>query len=376
MIYLDNAATTKINKEVLDSYQALLNAYYANPSSTHALGLKSDTFQIKARNQILDILHLNSREYEVIFTSGATEANNLFIKGVAFAYKGKGKHIITSKIEHPSVIETCKQLEELFGYEVTYLDVNNEGKIDLDELEKSIKKDTILVSIMFVNNETGVISDLVKIKEIMNRHKDVFFHSDVVQGFAKIPFNYSLLDAFTISSHKIHGLKGSGALIKRRNIRLVAINNGGSQESGYRAGTGNFPVNAMLAKTIRIAFENIKNHYDYVSKIYDYLYDELSKIDGILLNSIKGNSPYILNFSMKNKKGPIVMEALSKNNIYVSTVSACSSKKEAMSDVIYAMHKNEFRAQSSLRISLSFESTLDEAKTFISEFKKVYKSIV
>lgn len=375
MIYLDNAATTRIEKEVLDSYQALLSAYYANSASSHKLGTSSALLQEKARKQILSLLKLND-DYEVIFTSGATESNNLFLKGVAFAYKNRGKHIITSKIEHPSILNTCKQLEELFGYEVTYLDVNKDGLIDIKELEDSIRKDTIIVSLMLVNNEIGTIMNLKKASEVIKKHPLVFFHSDAVQAIGKIDFDYNLVDAFTISSHKIYGLKGSGALIKKKNIRLASLLNGGSQEGGQRAGTSNYAVNVMLAKTLRLAIENQKERYDYVSKLNKFLYDEFENNDEIILNSNRLGSPYIFNFSLKNKKGPIIAEALSNEEIYVSTVSACStSKKEAMSDVIYAIYKDEKRAQSSLRISLSKDTTLSELKVFVDKLRNILKNV-
>ena len=362
MIYLDNASTTVIEKEVLDSYQALLLAYYANPSSSHKLGVQTSNLQTKAREQILKLLKLN--DYEVIFTSGATEANNLMLRGFAFAYQNRGKHIITSKVEHPSILNTCKQLEELYGFNVTYLNVNKDGVIDLEELKSSIQKDTILVSLMLVNNETGAINPIKEVKEILKAHPQVCLHSDAVQGFSKVPFDFNNVDAFTLSAHKIHGLKGSGALIKKKSIRLVSQLTGGNQEDGYRSGTSNFPINVALAKTVRLALEKQNDSYNHVKKLHSYLYEELSKREDILVNSTKDGSPYIFNLSLKDKKGPVIAQALNNQDIYVSTVSACSNKSEPMSKVILAMFNDETRAKSSLRISFSKDTTLKEVEIF------------
>ena len=373
MIYLDNASTTIIEKEVLDSYQALLSAYYANPSSSHKLGVQTNALQNKAREMILKLLNLNG--YEVIFTSGATESNNLLLRGLAFAYQNRGKHIITSSVEHPSILNTCKQLEELHGFKVTYLGVNEDGTIDLEELKSSIQKDTILVSLMLVNNETGAINPLREVKSILKDYPQVVLHSDAVQGFSKIKFDFNNVDAFTLSSHKIHGLKGSGALIKRKSIRLVSQLTGGNQEDGYRSGTSNFPVNVTLAKTIRLALEKQDENYKKVKVLHNYLFDELENNDQILINSTRNGSPYIFNLSLKDKKGPVIAQALNNEDIYVSTVSACSNKTEPKSKVIYAMFNDDNRAKSSLRISFSKDTTLKEVEIFKNALIKILSSV-
>ena len=373
MIYLDNASTTIIEKEVLDSYQALLSAYYANPSSSHKLGVQTNALQNKAREMILKLLNLNG--YEVIFTSGATESNNLLLRGLAFAYQNRGKHIITSSVEHPSILNTCKQLEELHGFKVTYLGVNEDGTIDLEELKSSIQKDTILVSLMLVNNETGAINPLKEVKCILKDYPQVVLHSDAVQGFSKIKFDFNNVDAFTLSSHKIHGLKGSGALIKRKSIRLVSQLTGGNQEDGYRSGTSNFPVNVTLAKTIRLALEKQDENYKKVKVLHDYLFDELENNNQILINSTRNGSPYIFNLSLKDKKGPVIAQALNNEDIYVSTVSACSNKTEPKSKVIYAMFNDDNRAKSSLRISFSKDTTLKEVEIFKNALIKILSSV-
>lgn len=373
MIYLDNASTTIIEKEVLDSYQALLSAYYANPSSSHKLGVQTNALQNKAREMILKLLNLNG--YEVIFTSGATESNNLLLRGLAFAYQNRGKHIITSSVEHPSILNTCKQLEELHGFKVTYLGVNEDGTIDLEELKLSIQKDTILVSLMLVNNETGAINPLKEVKSILKDYPQVVLHSDAVQGFSKIKFDFNNVDAFTLSSHKIHGLKGSGALIKRKSIRLVSQLTGGNQEDGYRSGTSNFPVNVTLAKTIRLALEKQDENYKKVKVLHDYLFDELENNNQILINSTRNGSPYIFNLSLKDKKGPVIAQALNNEDIYVSTVSACSNKTEPKSKVIYAMFNDDNRAKSSLRISFSKDTTLKEVEIFKNALIKILSSV-
>ena len=212
-IYLDYAATTPINEEVLDSYYKLLKENYGNSDSIHELGTKAATYLKKALTHIANLL--NSKENEIIFTSGSTESNNAAIKGVAFAYINRGKHIITTKIEHPSVLDSCKQLEELFGFEITYLDINSDGKIDLEQLKKSLRKDTILVSVMAVNNEMGSIQDIKSIAKIIKENSTALYHIDATQAMCKEKLDYNVADLYNFSSHKFYGLKGSSVLVKK-----------------------------------------------------------------------------------------------------------------------------------------------------------------
>jgi len=374
MIYFDYAATTPINPEILESYNELLKKYYANSASMHIMGAQVDSLQNRARKQIADLLGVKSEE--IIFTSGASEANNTALKGVALRNQKKGKHIITTMVEHPSVLNTCKQLESLYGFEITYLPVNKEGKVELEVLEKAIRKDTILVSLIFVNNETGSINDIEGIGSFLkNNYPHIIFHTDATQGIGKFALNLRDIDLLSLSAHKLNGLKGSGLLVKKQEVKLEPLINGGDQEFGYRAGTSNWPVNVMLAKTLRFAFESKDQNYQIVKRYYDEIRAFLEAREDIQINSPKDGSPYILNFSLKNTKSAVVAGFLEKEGICVSTVSACSAHKALKSYVIEAIYQDEKRASSSLRISLSPLTTEDEIVLLLKALDKALKEI-
>lgn len=247
MIYLDYVSTTPLRKEVLETYQTLLQRYFANADSMHSLGYEVNSLMEKSRSLIAEYLHV--KDNELFFTSGASESNNTAIKGCAFAYQNRGKHIITSSIEHSSVFNTCKELEEVFGFEVDYISVSKNGELNLKELEDKIRDDTILVSIMYVNNEVGMINPIDKISEIIRKkNPKTKFHVDMVQALGKIPVHLTNVDLASFSAHKIYGLKGSGLLYKKSSTQIIPLINGGQQESGLRGGTSNATVNIVLAK--------------------------------------------------------------------------------------------------------------------------------
>lgn len=372
-IYLDYAATTPVSEEVIDSYTRLLKENFANSDSIHELGSKAASYLKKARKQISNLL--SCKENEIIFTSGSTESNNLAIKGVAFAYSNRGKHIITSKIEHPSVLDTCKQLEEYFGYEVTYLDVDSAGKVDLEQLKNSLRKDTILVSIMAINNEVGSINDIKTISKIIKDNSTALFHVDATQAMCKEKIDYSGVDLYNFSSHKFYGLKGSSVLVKKEKVRLVPINSGGEQENGLRGGTSNWPSHVMLAKSLRIGLETLDEHYKYVKDLNFYLRNKLKDINGIVFNSNEDCSPYILNIYFKNKRGEVIMNALSNEGIYLSTKSACSSRSKEYSESVYGVTKDKNISKNSLRISLSHLTRKEELDIFVSILERIVNSL-
>ena len=374
MIYFDYAATTPINPEILEAYNQLLKKYYANSASMHIMGAQVDSLQVRARKQIADILKVKPEE--VIFTSGATEANNTAIKGVALKYQNRGKHIITTKVEHPSVLKVCEQLEKVFGFEVTYLPVNQDGKVELQVLKSAIRKDTILVSIMQVNNETGSINDIEEIALFLKEnYPHIFFHVDATQGIGKLPLNLANIDLLSLSAHKLYGLKGSGLLVKKRAVQLEPLLVGGDQEYELRAGTSNWPVNVMLAKTLRIAFEESEKHYQIVKHYYDEVVDVLKGDENFQINSPSNGSPYILNVSLKGLKAAVVAGYLEKHDICVSTVSACSARKDPYSYVIEAIYNDMNRANSSIRICFSHLTTEEEVATLIKVLKLAPKEI-
>ena len=372
MIYFDNAATTKTRPELIDLAVRLNNEYFANPSSNHALGHEAKRIYEQARKQIL--AHFNG-DFKLVFTSGATEANNLFIKGVALKYKNRGKKLITTVGEHPSVLNAFKQLEEEFGFHVTYLPLLEDGSVDPNELIKSIDDQTILVSIMHVNNEVGAINDLAMLSKIIKTFPKCFFHSDVTQSIGKIKIPYQLIDAFSFSAHKIHGFKGSGALILREKIDLLPLLSGGSHECHVRAGTEAFIPNILLAKTLRLALENEAKSYRHVEALVSYLRAKLALNNEIIINSPVNACPFVLNFSLVNIKSSIVVEALSNAGIMVSSNSACDDKLASHSETVYAMYHDLKRSQNTVRISLGEENTLAEVDHFIEVLNNILESV-
>jgi len=315
MIYFDNASTTIIDERVLKTYQTLLSTYFANPSGIHSLSRDVNRLQDKAREEIL-----NSFRYEggkVIFTSSATEANNLALKGLYLNYRNRGNEIIISAFEHPSVKETAKHLEAEYGAKIITVPVNEEGLFDVDYFRKSLSSKTILVSLMAVNNEIGSINLFHEIKEILKDYPKVIFHSDVTQAVGKIDVAYDLFDAFSFSAHKIHGLKGSGALILKEKLSLNPIFFGGAQEEGVRAGTSNAPTNILLAQTVRLALASQNTNFKKVNSLATKLRDLLLEYpDLFIINSPRSN-PYIVNFSLLQAKASVVLNGLENNEIYV-----------------------------------------------------------
>ena len=373
IIYLDNAATTKVDPEVLDSYNQISLKYFANPSSIHSLGQEASRLLDKSREQILNVLKLT--HHEVIFTSGATEANNLAIKGYCFANRSRGNHIITSASEHPSVLNTVLELKD-FGYEVTVLPVNEKGAVEVKTLKAAIKDNTILVSLMMVNNETGAINPIKEIGEYLKKFPKIAFHVDMVQAMGKLPLDLDNIDMFSIAGHKIHGLLGSGLLIKEKKIILKAINNGGGQENNLRSGTNTLALSASLAKAIRLAISNQAKDYEHVKvlskRLLDYLKDNQDKYR---INSFFEENPYIVNFSLRNHKASVVVEALSNRGIMVSSLSACHAKHEDYSAVVYAMTNDLNIAHNTIRVSFGKDNTLEEVEALIKNLESIIKEI-
>ncbi len=373
IIYLDYAATTPIDKEIVDTYYELLNKYFANTASNHLLGGVVFSLQNRARAQIASYFHATAEE--VIFTSGASESNNLAIKGVAFQYLNRGRHLITSKAEHPSVLNTFRQLEEMFGFSVTYLDVDSSGKVNLDQLAAALTPQTILVSIMAVNNEVGSINDIGKIAKIIKSRSRAFFHCDMTQAIGKIHTDLISPDLISCSAHKIYGLKGSGLLIKRKSVELKPQICGGNHEFGYRSGTSNWPVNVTLAKTIRLAFEHQDEGYEHVRLINDMVRKALINHPLVVINSPVDASPYILNLSIRSKKAAVVVQGLEAAGICVSTLSACSSKLDKPSEVVLNMFGDYERAISTIRLSFSKHTTPEEINRFIETINRVIDAV-
>ncbi|WP_191566976.1 cysteine desulfurase family protein [Metabacillus idriensis] len=369
MIYLDNSATTRTYEEVLHSFTHVATRYFANPSSLHGLGAEAENLLTQARKQIAELLGAEAEE--IIFTSGGTEGNNLAIKGTALALKNKGKHIITTQIEHPSVIESCRQLQELFDFEITYLPVNEEGIVSIKDVEKHIRKDTILVSIMHVNNETGSIQPIEEIGNLLRMFPGIYFHVDDVQGVTKVPLSLENIDLCSISGHKFHALNGCGALFVRKGTRVKPLLTGGLQEMQARSGTESIALAVSMAKALRMSIEKYDICKDDLRKMKNKTIHELTKMNEIVVNTPEQSSaPHILNFSAPGFQSEVLVHMLEQSGVFVSTTSACSSKRKRISNVLLAMGKGDAIASSSLRISLSYENTEHELKVFIDVLKK------
>ena len=376
IIYLDNASTTKLDPVVKETFSSALDKYYANPSSIHKLGQEANYLLNKTKDEILGLLKCS--DHQVIFTSGATESNNLAIKGVCLRYKNRGNHIITSIYEHPSVLEAFKQLKKEFGFEVTYLYPNSDGIISAQDVKKALKKETIFVSIMAANNEIGSVNPIEEIADLLKEYPKVIFHSDAAQLIGKTNknINFNKIDLLTISAHKMHGLVSSGVLIKRKKIELLPLASGGGQEYNFRSGTNDLASALAFKKTLELALSTSKERYLHVENLANRLISYLkSNPDLYELNLPKEINPYIINFSSIKKKGSVVVEALSNAGIMVSSISACHSSKEKGSYVVASLGKSELISNNTVRVSLDYLNTNEDIDTFVSTLDKIIKDI-
>ena len=365
-IYLDNAATTPVAEAVLKEMLPYLTEKYGNPSSLHSFGLEAREATEKAREKIAEFI--NTEKEEIIFTSGGTESDNLTIKGIALAYPGK-KHIITSKIEHLAVLETCKEMQRQ-GYKVDYISVNKEGLINLEELKNKINNETLLVSIMHVNNEIGTIEPIEEIGKIC-REKRVFFHTDAVQSLGKLKIDVKKvnIDLLSASGHKINAPKGIGFLYIRKGINIKPLLNGGNHEKGIRSGTENVPAIVGLGKAIELAEKNMKKT-EKIKKLRDKLIKEILKIKGSSLNgSIEKRIFNNANFSFTGIEGESLVLLLDKEGIASSTGSACSSHSLKPSHVLKAIGLNDMEAHGSLRLTLGWQNNEKEINYAIKKIK-------
>ncbi|MFD2618033.1 cysteine desulfurase family protein [Terrilactibacillus laevilacticus] len=369
MIYFDNSATTKPYPEALDTFLKVAQNYYANPSSIHRLGSQSEELLKRSRQQAANLLQVSDKE--IIFTSGGSEGNNLAIKGIANYFKDRGKHIITTEIEHASSYLACKQLEKE-GYEVTYLPVDSEGKISFEQLKQSLRKDTILVTLIHVNNEVGSIQPISEVADLLKDKPTTLLHVDHVQGVGKVPLDLSQgkIDLCTISGHKFHGPKGTGLLYIRHGVNLSPLFAGGSQEQGRRAGTENLPGITAMVKALRMTLEFKKTHFSELKRHKEKLIQGLSTIEGITIHTPKnGSAPHIINISIKGLKAEVLVHALEEKEVYVSTKSACSSKDQQASRILLAMGVSDSDAKQAIRLSLSYQTTAEEVDQFLKILK-------
>ncbi|KAB1439337.1 cysteine desulfurase NifS [Candidatus Galacturonibacter soehngenii] len=371
IIYLDNAATTQLDKAVFEEMQPYFVDYYGNPSSVYSIASESKKAINLARERVSGAIGALDRE--IYFTNGGTESDNWAIKGIAESYKEKGKHIITSKIEHHAVLHTCEYLEKQ-GYEITYLNVDEDGLVDLNELEKSIRKDTILITIMFANNEIGTIQPIKEIGEIAKRH-DVIFHTDAVQAFGHVPIdvNEMNIDLLSASGHKVNGPKGVGFLYVRKNIKLKAFIHGGAQERQRRAGTENVPGIVGLGAAAKIAYEQLEERTKYLIENRDYLIDQIEKnIDYVRLNGHRTKRlPNNVNFCFRFIEGESLLISLDMEGICASSGSACTSGSLDPSHVLLAIGLPHEIAHGSLRMTLSHSTTKEQLDFVVKQLKDI-----
>lgn len=371
IIYFDNAATTRVYPEVVEAMLPYFTEYYGNPSSIYSFSRKVKTDETSARETIA--AGIGAKTNEIYFTAGGSESDNWALKASAEFYKDKGKHIITSKIEHHAVLHTCQYLEKQ-GFEITYLDVDSEGMVDLDTLKKAIRKDTILISIMFANNEIGTIQPIAEIGKIAKEY-NIPFHTDAVQAYGHIPINVNdmHIDMLSASAHKFGGPKGIGFLYIRTGIKIRSFIHGGAQERKRRAGTNNIPGIIGMAKAAEISIANMEKFSAYEIELRDYLIERLNnefehiKINGSLTKRLPNN----VNVCFRFIEGESMLILLDNIGICASSGSACTSGSLDPSHVLLAIGLPHEKAHGSLRISLSADNTKEEIDILINELKKI-----
>lgn len=369
MIYLDYAADTPVHDEVLETFISISQAYFANPNGMHPLAKAAKCFLEETTKEIAKMLHVKPEE--IIYTSGATESNNLAIKGIAEQYSRKGKHIITTYLEHSSVTGPISYLQEK-GFEVDFINILPNGQIDLEHLKELIRSDTILVSIAYVDSELGIRQDIDAIGTLLEGYPNCFFHVDATQAIGKIPVDVSKIDLVTFTAHKLYGVHGIGALIKKEHVFITPIIHGGLSTTPFRSGTPTIALIASMKKALELALNKQPEAYEYVKKLNTKLKEALKQYKNVLINSTDQAVPYILNISLKGIKAADFYKKLEDYEVYISTKSACTSPNTPSRPVM-ALTKERKRALSTLRISLSDLTTEEEITRFIQLFEKCYQ---
>lgn len=372
MIYLDYSATTPVNPEVLDSLVKVSKDYIGNPNSMHNLGVKSRALLKSATRQIADCL--NVKMEEIIYTSGATEANNTALLGVALRYKNRGNHIILSKLEHPSEYVLANYLENL-GFRLSYVNNDSDGLIDLDDLKSLITDKTILVSIVGVNSEVGVRQPLKTIRQIIKKENpNTVFHSDLTQALGKVAINLNDVDLASFSGHKIYGPKGIGLLYKSEKVDIVPLIHGSSKDFPLRAGTPPLPLIVALSKAIRLCLIDLDKKELYVKKLNEKIVDDLSHYPNLKFNNTKYSIYNVINISLMDIKPESFVHAMEDHEVYISTNTACSSGE--LSTSVMALYGDKKRAMTTIRISLSYNTTMDEVNKFLTFFHGEYQRFI
>ncbi|UQS87528.1 cysteine desulfurase [Nicoliella spurrieriana] len=375
MIYFDNSATTQIDPSALNTYDQVSKKIWGNPSSLHRFGEESFNLLNQSRKQIADLLGVQPNE--IIFTSGGTEGDNWVLKGTAIEKRKFGRHIITTAVEHPAIHNTCEQLKQL-GYDVTYLPVDGEGRISIDDLKAAIRKDTILVSIMAVNNEIGTIQPIKDAAEVLKQYPNIHYHIDAVQGIGKGIQDLIMnerVDFVTFSGHKFHAPRGVGFIYKRAGKKIAPLMIGGGQEHNLRSGTENLPAIAAMARALRLLLTDEDAKVQKQAAIKSAIYDHIKNFDKVTIFSKDQDNfaPHILCFSILGVRGETIVHAFEDHDIYISTTSACSSKDHVPSATLTAMQEPTELCTSAVRVSLDANNTLAEAETFNRVFDQLYE---
>ena len=369
MIYLDYSATTPVNDEVLDTYNKVTKEYIGNANSIHSLGRKSKILEEQSTHQISSLLGV--KDDEIIYTSGASESNNTAIKGVINLYQNRGKHIITTPLEHDSVEVPLTYLERR-GFKVDYLKLKEDGTIDLDYFKSILDDETILVTIAAVSSEIGIIQPYEEIGKILKDYPKCFYHVDMTQAIGKIKINLDDVDMASFSTHKLFGPKGIGVLVKKEHVVIEPLIQGGKSTTNFRAGTPALPLIASTAKALRLVLDNMYDKNNHVKELSDYLKDNIKDI--VEINSTEASVPHIVNFSVPGIKAETLLHALEEKEIYVSTKTACSASS-SYSKAVMTLTNDVKRSSSSIRVSISYLTTKEEIDTFIKELKEILKSI-
>lgn len=374
VIYLDNAATTKADQDVIDSFVKVNQSLYFNPNSPHQAGLQAEQVLKQAKEEIDIALNLNHL-YHIVFTSGATESNNMALKGIAYRKRETANEIITSVLEHPSVLEVMRYLEEKQGFKLKYVDVKSDGKIDTEHL-KSLMSDKVgLVTCMYVNNIMGQIQPIQDIVNILKDYPRAHLHVDAVQALGKVSMDLNGVDSLSLSGHKFNGLKGQGLLIIKNIQNIEPVVHGGGQEYGLRSGTVNLPMAVSMVKSIKLTMGRLDEARRKLNKMNQSVRTFLEEFRGVYINSPKDSAPQIINVSFPGVKGEVLVNAFSKHGVMISTTSACSSKRGKLNEVLLAMGVPDARIEGSIRISMGVHTTEEDIQRFKEVFEQVYEEV-
>ena len=382
MIYLDNSATTRPFDEVTEYMAHVMRDVFGNPSSMHMAGVEAEKEIRGAKEIIANILKVDTKE--IFFTSGGTESDNLALIGCAEANRRAGMHLITTRIEHPAVLETMKHLEEA-GYTVTYLDVGKDGRVRASELKEALSKETILVSIMHVNNEIGALNDIEELSSVVKEYNpSILFHTDAVQSFGKIPLfpKRSKIDLVSVSGHKIHGPKGTGFLYVNEKVKIKPVIFGGGQQKGMRSGTENVPGIAGVGLAAKIIYDGFEEKIDRLYELKEFFVQKLTELSGVTVNGIpeheeggmkeavRQTAPHVISASFEGVRAEVLLHALESREIFVSSGSACASNKPAVSATLTAIDLDRKLLDSTIRFSLSVETTREELDQTLAVLKE------